>query len=112
MGFVRQKINNQSTFTTGTDVLSVTNPTFTVWDNTTTASTFEWELAKGWKLVIDADTEKLRYEYKGNSILELNSSGYTLGSLATTNLGSLPDASTYETGALIRVNNELYVNVA
>jgi|5_EtaG_2_1085323.scaffolds.fasta_scaffold48795_1 hypothetical protein len=112
MGFVRQTINNQSTFTTGSDVLEVSNPNFTIWDNVTTATTFEWELALGWKLVIDQVTNKLEYEYNGNTILELTGSGYSLGALSTTNLTSFPVPTSYETGALIRVNNELYVNVA
>lgn len=111
MGFVRQQVNNKSTFTTGTEVESISNPTFNIWDNKTTATTFEWDLNGGWKLIIDQVTDQLSYQFKGTSILSLSSSGYNIGALSTTNFTSEPDADSYTAGTLIRLNNELYVNV-
>ena len=111
MGFVRQQVNNESTFTTGSEVESITNPSFSIWDNTTTATTFEWDLAGGWKLVIDQVTDQLSYQFNGAMILELDSSGYSLGSLSTTNFVSAPDANSYTPGTMVRINDELYVNV-
>lgn len=111
MAFVRKQVNNESTFETDGVTELISNPSFSIWNNTTSATTFDWNLGGDWTLVIDQTTDQLSYKFKNNPILTLSSSGYDLGSVSPFNFTSAPDANAYSVGTMVRINNELYVNV-
>ena len=85
MAFVRQTINNVSTFTTGNDVEQINNPTFTVWENLSSSEGFYWDIGNDWTVSIDKDTKDLKYLYQNVPKLTINDSGFFASGNAPSN---------------------------
>tara|TARA_R100000655_G_scaffold39518_1_gene74785 strand:- start:19940 stop:20287 length:348 start_codon:yes stop_codon:yes gene_type:complete len=113
MGFVRQTINNASSFNTGGELENISNPQFSIWTNISDQTGFSWDLGLGWTVRIDSSTKSLTYNYNKTPRVTFTTAGYEplTSSLSLTNLGSLPDPTAYTDGTVIRSGGALYVAV-
>ena len=111
MSFVRQQINQDSTFTTGETVIPVSIPTFQLWENTTADT--RYDLGQGWSINIPKDGLDLSFQLNGDIILNINKVGGILEPiLSLTNYAhedNIPD-SYITAGLLARINGELYMS--
>ena len=118
MAFNRQDISTTSTFTTGGISAESTTPTFTQWENTTSAEGFEWNLGNKWTINVNAVEDQLSFSYNGMVSFRANSSGlmdidFSIGAegdyMSLTNLNELPSTSSYTDGTMIRSDGEMYI---
>ena len=111
MGFVRQQINNTSTFTTGEEVIPVNIPTFQLWENT--SKDIRYDLGAGWSINIPNDSSDLNFQLNGDIILNIQKTGGIQEPiLALTDYpseGNIP-GSYNQSGLLARINGELYMS--
>ena len=103
MAFARQNINTTSTFTTGNEVVSVNNPTFSLWSNNTSSGT-TWNLGNLW--TVDSSSTKLDFKYNNNTAISFNQNG--IDKLV---LGSQSEPSNPSDGTIANINGVLKVYI-
>ena len=108
MSFVRKDIKNTSTFNTGGSPQPVSNPAFNIWTNLSNPNIDIWQVTDKWSVTVDAN-EDLIYKYNDVAKLTISSSGFTVGGLQMSALGTLPSTSGYNNGDIINVSGILYV---
>jgi len=104
MAFARQNINTSSTFTTGNEVVTVNNPTFSLWSNNTSSGT-KWDLGNLW--TVDSSPTKLSFNYNNNTAISFNQYG-----IDTLVLGSqTSEPSNPSEGAIANINGVIKVYI-
>ena len=113
MAFQRKIINQNSTFTTGNEVIQSSTPTFQLWENQTNVGDALWDLGNKWKVSTVSTDDKLKFQRDGVTVFTITSSGFdgdlNLNSLKLQTWTTLPAASAYSAGDIVKSDGTLYM---